>query len=363
MSKKSSSKTSTGGKSSTNDLTPEQITGLKAELCELAKTKLKPLPMEPDFATCDDTLTRFLVARNYVVNDAFEQLKTAVEWRREFQPLTVQCKWCHETPGFHSVRQVGFDREGRPLMYACFAQCQTLKNSPDDVICHMVYLIEHAKRSIQTSVNNMIFIIDCTGFSLSCCNLKIGKKFIQTFANCYPEVLYQFILINHSRLFHSLWKTIKCFIDPNTVKKVKLIRKDKFNEFFTTMFTNETVQWLLDEITLNKQINLSDIQLQFWHTHSIQCNQHDPRGTQQYIKQCIEPLNQLIQLNKQLIQLDYNNLNVSIHMPHPNIMDCINHTLKLTNIKQLYNEMNRNFYNNEQNNNDNTSEISDQSEE
>ncbi|VDP95749.1 unnamed protein product [Trichobilharzia regenti] len=49
------------------------------------------------------SLSRFIVARNYVVEDAFKQLATAVEWRREFKPLTVQCKWCHETPGFHSI--------------------------------------------------------------------------------------------------------------------------------------------------------------------------------------------------------------------------------------------------------------------
>ncbi|KAH8857971.1 Random slug protein 5 [Schistosoma japonicum] len=315
MSKKSSSKTSIGGKSSTNDLTPEQIKSLKAELYQLAKNNLKPLPMEPDFATCDDTITR----------------------------------------------QIGFDREGRPVMYACFAQCQTLKNSPDDVICHMVYLIEHAKRSIQTSVNNMIFIIDCTGFTLSCCNLKIGKKFIHTFANCYPEVLYQFILINHSRLFHSIWRTIKCFIDPNTVKKVKLLRKDKFYSLFNKMFNNETVQWLLDEITLNQK-DLTEIQLKFWQYNTIQSNIHDPRGTQQYIQQYIEPLNKLLQLNKQWNKLDYHNLSINVHMPHPNIMDCINHTLKLTNIKQLYNEMNINLHNNEQIN-ENTTEISDESEE
>ncbi|CAH8819318.1 unnamed protein product [Schistosoma curassoni] len=163
MNKKNSSKTSSSRKSSKSELTPEQIMNLKTELYQLAQSNIIPLPNEPDFATCDDTLTRFLVARNYVVEDAFKQLKTAVEWRREYQPLTIQCKWCHETPGFHSVRQVGFDREGRPLMYACFAQCQTLKNNPDDVVCHMVYLIEHAKRSIQTSVNTLVFIIDCTG--------------------------------------------------------------------------------------------------------------------------------------------------------------------------------------------------------
>ncbi|CAH8582952.1 unnamed protein product [Schistosoma intercalatum] len=103
MNKKNSSKTSSLRKSSKSELTPEQIMNLKTELYQLAQSNIIPLPNEPDFATCDDTLTRFLVARNYVVEDAFKQLKTAVEWRREYQPLTIQCKWCHETPGFHSV--------------------------------------------------------------------------------------------------------------------------------------------------------------------------------------------------------------------------------------------------------------------
>ncbi|CAH8581174.1 unnamed protein product [Schistosoma intercalatum] len=296
---------------------------LKTELYQLAQSNIIPLPNEPDFATCDDTLTRFLVARNYVVEDAFKQLKTAVEWRREYQPLTIQCKWCHETPGFHSVRQVGFDREGRPLMYACFAQCQTLKSNPDDVVCHMVYLIEHAKRSIQTSVNTLEFIIDCTGLTVACCNPKIGKKFVQTFADCYPETLYKFILINHGTFFHGIWKAIKVFIDPNTAKKVKLIQN----------------------------------QLRFWESpHSYEL--HDPRGTHEYIQRCIEPLKLFIeqqqqqrqqpqqqqqpqqrqqQSNQKSIILTYDNLGLKTHMPHTNIMDCLNKTLKQVKIQSFYN--------------------------
>ncbi|CAH8581159.1 unnamed protein product [Schistosoma intercalatum] len=349
MNKKNSSKTSSLRKSSKSELTPEQIMNLKTELYQLAQSNIIPLPNEPDFATCDDTLTRFLVARNYVVEDAFKQLKTAVEWRREYQPLTIQCKWCHETPGFHSVRQVGFDREGRPLMYACFAQCQTLKNNPDDVVCHMVYLIEHAKRSIQTSVNTLVFIIDCTGLTVACCNPKIGKKFVQTFADCYPETLYKFILINHGTFFHGIWKAIKVFIDPNTVKKVKLIRKEKIQRTFNEMFTPDTITWLLDEIKLNK-INIAENQLRFCEsTHSYEL--HDPRGTHEYIQRCIEPLKLFIeqqqqrqqpqqpqqQSNQKSIILTYDNLGLKTHMPHTNIMDCLNKTLKQVEIQSFYN--------------------------
>uniref|UniRef100_A0A3Q0KLI0 Retinaldehyde binding protein-related n=2 Tax=Schistosoma mansoni TaxID=6183 RepID=A0A3Q0KLI0_SCHMA len=365
MNKKNMSKTSSLRKSSKNELTSEQIMNLKTELYQLAKSNLTPLPNEPDFATCDDTITRFLVARNYVVEDAFKQLKTAVEWRREYQPLTIQCKWCHETPGFHSVRQVGFDREGRPLMYACFAQCQTLKNNPDDVVCHMVYLIEHARRSIQTSVNTLVFIIDCTGLTVACCNPKIGKKFVQTFADCYPETLYKFILINHSTFFHGIWKAIKVFIDPNTVKKVKLLRKEKITKIFNEMFTIDTVEWLLNEIKLNKK-NITENQLKFWEPPKLNNkNQlHDPRGTNEYIHNYIEPLiqrqqqytqqqqklaqqqhhpqqQQQQQSNQKLFLLNYDNLGYKIHMPHTNILDYLNKTIKQIKIQSYYNNNNK----------------------
>ncbi|CAH8571893.1 unnamed protein product [Schistosoma mattheei] len=264
------------------------------ELYQLAQSNIIPLPNEPDFATCDDTLTRFLVATNYVVEDAFKQLKTAVEWRREYQPLTIQC------------------------------------------------------------------------LTVACCNPKIGKKFVQTFADCYPETLYKFILINHGTFFHGIWKAIKVFIDPNTVKKVKLIRKEKIQRTFNEMFTPDTITWLLDEIKL-KKINITENQLRFWESpHSYEL--HDPRGTHEYIQRCIEPLKLFIEQQQQQQRqqpqqqqqqqrpqrpqqrqqpqqqskqksfiLTYDNLGLKTHMPHTNIMDCLNKTLKQVKIQSFYN--------------------------
>lgn len=54
-------------------------------------------------------LFRFLKARNWDVKEAEKQLRGTIEWRRQYKPLTVDCRWCHDHPGYHSmVSFVGF---------------------------------------------------------------------------------------------------------------------------------------------------------------------------------------------------------------------------------------------------------------
>jgi len=48
-------------------------------------------------------LLRFLKARQWNVQDAEKQLKETVAWRREMDPLHVDCRWCHERPGYHCI--------------------------------------------------------------------------------------------------------------------------------------------------------------------------------------------------------------------------------------------------------------------
>jgi len=60
-------------------------------------------------------------------------------------------------------RQVGFDEAGRPVIYSCFSQADTHKNSVEDSITHCTYLIENAKRTMKPGVTTWVFIIDCSG--------------------------------------------------------------------------------------------------------------------------------------------------------------------------------------------------------
>lgn len=307
------------------DVSPEELASLVNQLRVMVHERCIPLVDEPEYSTSEKTLRRFLKARKYVVNDAFKQLSDAIEWRRTYRPKQAECTYCQQTPGFHGIRQVGFDPEQRPVFYACFSQCQTLKNTAEDVIAHVVYLVENAMRCNETGADQFIFIIDCTGLTLPCCNPKLGKQFSQVFGNCYPEHLARFFLVHHNPFFQGIWKAIRVFVDPVTVKKVKLVRKEKINRVFDESFGPELSNWLKDELVLNKT-NITEVQRKFWESPS-QPGQHDPRGTNSYIKKYIEPLQYRRQTNPTEL-ISRATVGPDKHLPHPNLLQYINGQLK-----------------------------------
>jgi CRAL/TRIO domain len=62
-----------------------------------------------------------------------------------------------------SQRQVGFDKQQRPVIYACFSQAACSHSTVEDTIVHMTHLVENAKRTMSGSVSTWVFIMDCTG--------------------------------------------------------------------------------------------------------------------------------------------------------------------------------------------------------
>lgn len=63
----------------------------------------QPLADEPQYFLQDDTLARFVRARDYNVKEAEKQLRYAVEWRRKNRPLNTVCRACRKKPGLHSI--------------------------------------------------------------------------------------------------------------------------------------------------------------------------------------------------------------------------------------------------------------------
>ncbi|CAL8090304.1 unnamed protein product [Calicophoron daubneyi] len=310
---------------------PSNFPELIEQLRSLVHERCTPLPEEPDFGTRDDILKRFLQARKFVVKDAFKQLSSSIEWRRSFRPLHHDCSWCRNTPGYHSIRQVGFDINRQPVLYACFSQSQTLKNTAEDCIAHVVYLVENALKCCDEG-KKIIIVLDCTGLTLPCCNPKIGRSFTTVFGNNYPETLSKFLMVHHTHFLQNIWRTIKVFLDPVTADKVKLVKKEKIEQTFREYFDQETITWLLEELEMNKP-PISETQLRFWEDPraSGARGRHDPRGVPSYVRDYVEPLAQRkAQYPRQ--NLDENTLGLSVHLPHPNIVQCINGNLSEVNI-------------------------------
>ncbi|XP_059145899.1 uncharacterized protein LOC131933085 [Physella acuta] len=288
----------------------EAITALKQRM-----TVATPLPDEPNFATSDETVVRFLKANDWKYKDAEKALLNTLEYRRQVRPLTTDCQFCHERPGFHSMRQVGFDESGRPVMYSSFAQASIHKNSVDDVMAHLTYLIENAKATMDNGVTTWVFVIDCTWMTFGACNPKLGYTVSNILGSHYPERLGLVICVNINPVFHGVWKALKKLISPGTVSKVKLVRSEaKVRQVFSTYFSEELSDWLLEELALNRKKPLPRGQMEFWNPPQPPVT-HDPRGSPAYIRQCIHSFNRDF--------LKFVPGQKKSHCPHPNIIDAL----------------------------------------
>ncbi|XP_064611503.1 protein real-time-like isoform X2 [Liolophura sinensis] len=293
--------------------------GLLADLRRRVQ-KIPPLSDEPEFLQSNETLLRYLKARDWDVDEAEKAVEGTVEYRRSTRPLQVECHWCHDRPGFHSMRQVGFDELGRPVIYSCFAQATTHKNKVDDCVRHVTYLIENAKLTMKPGISTWVFVIDCTGLTLPACNPKLGYGVTQIMASHYPERLGMVICINHNPVFQGIWKAIRVFLHSNTISKMKLIRsKDKVVQTFQRYFPEELTTWLIEEISLNKRHPLPGPQATFWEKPAA-ISAHDPRGCPSYVTRYIDPCVADKRRKNSSGQCD--------HRPHPNIVDSIQGTVK-----------------------------------
>ncbi|KAM7533682.1 hypothetical protein Aperf_G00000122520 [Anoplocephala perfoliata] len=287
---------------------PEKFRKMITEFRNTMKTKCKPLPDEPDYFTDEMILTEFLRARKYNLNAAVAMLTEAVEWRREYHPLKVDCTWCHENPGYHCIRQIGFDKTGHPIIYACFSQAFATRNGAADSVQHCVQMLENIRKSFKSDdARKLTMIIDCTGMTLPCCNPNIGRQVMHVFSNYYPERLLKAIVVNHKAIFQQIWRAIKKFLDPVTASKMNFFKLEQLKEGLLEFCDESTASWIEDEVLLNREI--TEEQLRFWEKPSS--GDHDPRGTDEFVRdfiECKKPPNGF--------------------EPHPNIADLLKGKLK-----------------------------------
>lgn len=62
-------------------------------------------------------------------------------------------------------RQIGFDKQRRPVVYACFAQATCADTTVDDTVVHMTHLFENAKKTMSPDTSTWVLVVDCTGQS------------------------------------------------------------------------------------------------------------------------------------------------------------------------------------------------------
>ncbi|XVF36116.1 hypothetical protein REPUB_Repub19eG0030700 [Reevesia pubescens] len=89
---------------------------------------------------------------------------------------------------------------------------------------HLVYLLENAILNLPEGQEQMAWLIDFTGWTLSTSvPIKSARDTVNVLQNHYPERLAIAFLYNPPRIFEAFWKIVKYFLDAKTFQKVKFV--------------------------------------------------------------------------------------------------------------------------------------------
>ena len=201
-----------------------------------------PAPFNSDF---NGTLCRFLRARDYDVDKAYEMVQQAIKSRELLKCDSIlnerdtnEIIWQNGTPHYH----YGHDKLGRPFYIELSGKVRVGKLMPpagvldrDDFkkrhVIHMEYMcrrIEHASKRFGGHVSQLSQIMDLEGLSYfgDSRGMTLFKDALEIDQNTYPEYLGNLFLINAPFIFRGMWAIIKGWIDPKTAAKFVVLGSD-----------------------------------------------------------------------------------------------------------------------------------------
>ncbi|KAK6938810.1 CRAL/TRIO, N-terminal domain [Dillenia turbinata] len=191
---------------------------------------------------CNDAcLRRYLEARNWNIEKSKKMLEETLKWRSTYKPEEIHWNEVAVEGETGKAYRASFqDKCGRTVLILRPGMQNT--KSLDNQIRHLVYLIENAILNLPDGQEQMTWLIDFTGWSLTnSVPIKSARDTANILQNHYPERLAMSFLYNPPRVFEVFWKVVKYFLDPKTFQKVKFVYpKDKDSvELMKTHFDME----------------------------------------------------------------------------------------------------------------------------
>ncbi|KAL9275641.1 Phosphatidylinositol transfer protein 3-like protein [Drosera capensis] len=171
----------------------------------------------------DPCFRRYLEARGWYVHKSKKMLEDTLNWRSTFKPEEIRWEDIAEEGETGKVYRANFhDRHGRTVLILRPGKQNTA--SIENQMRHLVYLIENAILNLPEDQEQMSWLIDFTGWTMTASvPVKSARETVNILQNHYPERLAIAFLYNPPRIFEAFWKVVKYFLDPKTFDKVKFV--------------------------------------------------------------------------------------------------------------------------------------------
>lgn len=216
------------------DLTPQQ-----REVLEIVKERLlstlegKVRECADNALTNDAIVLRFLRARRFDEEEAFDMLYSMLKFRAEFQNIGVDA--LHPVMCENELRTgksffYKYDKEGRPIVYIRArlhdpSMCDPLENQR-----YCVLMMEYGKRLLRPPGETVTLVFDMNNASVRNIDIKSVLFMVQTLQSCYPESLGKVLIYKSTWLVNGAWKMVRPFMDPITASKVYFIKPEELTE-------------------------------------------------------------------------------------------------------------------------------------
>ncbi|XP_058085512.1 uncharacterized protein LOC131232984 [Magnolia sinica] len=186
---------------------------------------LGELPDKLSIYCSDASISRYLRARSWNVKKATKMLKETLKWRIQYKPEEI--RWedvAHEAQTGKIYRSNYTDKFGRSVL-VMKPGCQNTKSAKGQ-IRYLVYCMENAILNLPLEQEQMVWLIDFQGFSMSNISVKVTRETAYVLQEHYPERLGLAILYNPPKFFEPFYTLVKPFLEPKTCRKLKFIYSD-----------------------------------------------------------------------------------------------------------------------------------------
>ncbi|XP_063220835.1 SEC14-like protein 1 isoform X2 [Bacillus rossius redtenbacheri] len=183
----------------------------------------------------DQTLLRFLRARDFNVEKAREMLSQSLLWRKKHQVDRILSEYSvpqvvtdYFPGGWHNC-----DKDGQPLYILRLGQMDVkglIKSIGEEGLLQLtlhvceegLQLMEDATRALGRPVSTWALLVDLEGLNMRHLwrpGIRALLKIIEMVEANYPETMGRVLIIRAPRVFPILWTLVSTFIDDNTRSK------------------------------------------------------------------------------------------------------------------------------------------------
>ncbi|KAM2244422.1 hypothetical protein ACFXTI_005492 [Malus domestica] len=187
----------------------------------------------------NETLMRFLKARDMNVGKAHKMLLDCLQWRMDSEIDNILAKPIIPTDLYRAVRDSqlvglsGYSKEGLPVIAVGVGQSTFDKASVNYYVQSHIQMNEYRDRVVLPSatkkygqyIGTCVKVLDMTGLRLSALNQIKLLTVISTIDDLnYPEKTDTYYIVNVPYIFSACWKVVKPLLQERTRKKIQVLQ-------------------------------------------------------------------------------------------------------------------------------------------